>query len=183
MKGKDKIKIKVPEPIMTLWFAKGMFSSNCFESEKEILKFYKEKKKEQKDLRNLEPLDDSADFIDKMNRGTELIEASLPVIEKYEYLGQFLGKTDVFRKTTYDKKGKEKVSFITCGVDIDHYSCLIIDSRKGLYWNGEIGDLSEIYSAFREHGIKFYDDIYGKEACFLENLGKQLKKDFPKLFR
>lgn len=173
---KNKLKIDIPEPIMTLWSLSGMFGSSYFDSEEEMLLAYMKgrsvkKEKRLKVEKILEFLQEPvSDDVNLFNNLPEILSGPLPGVVRYDYLGTFLGMTDVFKETSYGKKGKENVSFISCGVDVEHFSYLVIDPKKGLYWNGEIGDISGLYRGFRERGIEFEDDIYKKEEEFMRKV-------------
>lgn len=77
-----------------------------------------------------------------------------------EYIGNFAGKTDVIRKTI--KNGQ--VTYYTL-LDSEHYAIYSVEESKKVkkhVWNCEEGTLEDTYSAFRERGIIFENDIYQK---------------------
>lgn len=77
-----------------------------------------------------------------------------------EYLGQVAGRSDVIRLTY--KSGKS--AFYT---PCDEYGYGIYNYERNVYrgefiWEYNHGNISEIYSAFRDRGIVFENDIYAK---------------------
>ena len=79
-----------------------------------------------------------------------------------EYLGNVAGRSDVIRKTSRNRK---PLLFTAC--DRDGYG--IYNEERSIYcgkfiWEYNNGDIKDMYSAFRDRGIVFEDDIYGKLA-------------------
>lgn len=77
-----------------------------------------------------------------------------------EYLGNVAGCSDVIRKV---KRNGKKVLYTA--VDEDGYG--IYNYERSVYrnefiWEYSHGSISEMYSAFRDRGITFEDDIYAK---------------------
>ena len=75
-----------------------------------------------------------------------------------DYLGKVAGRSDVIRKTY--KSGKSKL-YTAC--DEDGYG--IYNFERSTYcgefvWEYNHGNIREMYSAFRNRGISFEDDIY-----------------------
>ena len=77
-----------------------------------------------------------------------------------DYLGNVAGRDDVIRLTY--KNGKSDLC-VAC--DEDGYGIYNNDRSiyKGVFvWEYNHGSISEMYSAFRDRGITFENDIYGK---------------------
>lgn len=77
-----------------------------------------------------------------------------------DYLGKVAGRSDVIRET--NRKGRE---IVYTAVDEDGYG--IYNHQKSVskgefVWEYNYGSVSEMYSAFRDRGITFEDDIYAK---------------------
>ncbi|MEE3342599.1 MAG: hypothetical protein VZS44_00730 [Bacilli bacterium] len=77
-----------------------------------------------------------------------------------DYLGKVAGRNDVIRKTYRD--GKSKL-YAVC----DNYGYGIYNFKRSIYrgefvWEYNYGSLREMYSAFRDRGISFDNDIYDK---------------------
>lgn len=89
-----------------------------------------------------------------------------------EYIGNMFGMNDVIRKTI------RKCNPIYCAAfEKDGYAVYNEEksnSENDDVWEYRYGSISEIYSAFREHGIVFENDIYGK----LEKNNKCYKKNY-----
>lgn len=79
-----------------------------------------------------------------------------------DYLGNVADRSDVIRLTY--KSGKQ---VLYTSVDEDGYG--IYNNERSIYrgefvWEYNHGGISEMYSAFRDRGIVFEDDIYAKIA-------------------
>lgn len=79
-----------------------------------------------------------------------------------EYFGNVAGRSDVIRITS---KNRKPVVLTVC--DRDGYG--ICNEERSIYrgefvWEYHNGDIKDMYSAFRDRGIVFEDDIYGKLA-------------------
>ena len=77
-----------------------------------------------------------------------------------DYLGKVAGRNDVIRKNYKD--GKSKL-YAAC----DNYGYGIYNFERSIYrgefvWEYSYGSLREMYSAFRDRGITFNNDIYDK---------------------
>ncbi len=77
-----------------------------------------------------------------------------------EYLGDFAGRSDVIKKIDKDYR----IRFYTA-IDEDGYG--IYNPKRNSsagepIWEYNYGDLREMYSAFRDRGITFTNDIYAK---------------------
>lgn len=77
-----------------------------------------------------------------------------------EYLGNVAGRSDVIRTTS---KNRKPMLLTVC--DRDGYG--IYNEERSIYcgefvWEYNNGDIKDMYSAFRDRGIVFEDDIYGK---------------------
>ena len=75
-----------------------------------------------------------------------------------DYLGKVAGRSDVIRKTY--KSGKSNL-YVAC--DEDGYGIYNFERstyRGEFVWEYNHGSLREIYSAFRDRGISFENDIY-----------------------
>lgn len=77
-----------------------------------------------------------------------------------EFLGNVAGRSDVIRTTTKDGR-----TTLYTAVDEDGYG--IYNPERSTYmgkftWEYNHGDLEEMYSAFRDSGIIFENDIYAK---------------------
>lgn len=102
---------------------------------------------------------DTEEELIKYVKETELGIGSVCVID---YLGTVAERSDVI-KLTY-KSGKE---VLYTAVNEDGYG--IYNHERSVYrgefvWEYNHGSLSEMYSAFRDRGIVFEDDIYAKIA-------------------
>ncbi len=87
-----------------------------------------------------------------------------------DYLRSFAGRSDVIRKTY--KNGR---NIFFAAIDEDGYG--IYNYERSIYkrefiWEFSYGDIREIYTPFRDRGIVFEDDIYGK----IDEKNKQLLK-------
>ena len=85
-----------------------------------------------------------------------------------DYLRSVAGRSDVIRKTSKDGR-----SMLYTAVDEDGYG--IYNHERSFYrgefvWEYSRGKISEMYSAFRDRGIVFEDDVYGK----IDERNKQL---------
>lgn len=85
-----------------------------------------------------------------------------------DYLRSVAGRSDVIRITYKDGRSR-----LYTAVDEDGYG--IYNHERSVYrgefvWEYSHGKISEMYSAFRDRGIVFEDDIYGK----IEERNKQL---------
>lgn len=92
-----------------------------------------------------------------------------------EYLGNVAGRSDVIRKN--NRNGKKV--FYTA-VDEDGYG--IYNHERSVYkgefvWEYSHGSISEMYSAFRDRGITFEDDIYAKIAERNQQLLKMCREN------
>lgn len=79
-----------------------------------------------------------------------------------EYLGNVAGRSDVIRTTS---KNRKPMLLTVC--DRDGYG--IYNEERSIYrgefvWEYNNGDIKDMYSAFRDRGIVFEDDIYGELA-------------------
>lgn len=81
-------------------------------------------------------------------------EAQFGSVCVIEYIGKFKDREDVIR--VIDKNGNEK--FYTA-IDSDGYA---IYNEKQERWDFEYGSIEEMYTAFRDRGFKFTNDIYAK---------------------
>ena len=100
-----------------------------------------------------------------------------------DYLGNVAGRSDVIRKTY--KSGKSNL-YAAC--DEDGYGIYNFERstyRGEFVWEYNHGSLREIYSAFRDRGISFENDIYDEidkrhqkilELCREKNLFNMGKK-------
>ena len=100
-----------------------------------------------------------------------------------DYLGKVAGRSDVIRKTY--KSGKSNL-YVAC--DEDGYGIYNFERstyRGEFVWEYNHGSLREIYSAFRDRGISFENDIYDEidkrhqkvlELCRENNLFNMGKK-------
>ena len=100
-----------------------------------------------------------------------------------DYLGNVAGCSDVIRETY--KSGKSKL-YVAC--DEDGYGTYNFERsiyRGEFIWEYNHGSLREMYSAFRDRGISFKNDIYGEidkrnqkilELCREKNLFNMGKK-------
>ncbi|MDE6292688.1 MAG: hypothetical protein K2L98_03310 [Bacilli bacterium] len=100
-----------------------------------------------------------------------------------EYIRFFAGRSDVIRETDASGVG---LCFKVCDEDgFGIYNRERSNREQGFFWEYSGGNIADIYAAFRERGIVFEYDIYGKieeekqrslELCQkdnLMNLGKQ----------
>lgn len=102
-------------------------------------------------------------FFDTEEELTEYVEnndTSFGCICAIEYLGNVAGRSDVIRETS-----KNGITVLYTAVDEDGYG--IYNSERSTYrgeftWEYNHGDLREMYSAFRDRGIVFENDIYAK---------------------
>ena len=79
-----------------------------------------------------------------------------------EYLGNVAGRSDVIRTIS---KNRKPMLLTVC--DRDGYG--IYNEERSIYrgefvWEYNNGDIKDMYSAFRDRGIVFEDDIYGEFA-------------------
>ena len=100
-----------------------------------------------------------------------------------DYLGNVAGRSDVIRKTY--KSGKSKL-YAAC--DEDGYAIYNFERstyRGEFVWEYNHGSIREMYSAFRDRGISFENDIYDEidkrhqkilELCREKNLFNMGKK-------
>lgn len=77
-----------------------------------------------------------------------------------EYLGSVAGRSDVIRSTS---KNRKPILLTVC--DRDGYG--IYNEERSIYcgefiWEYNNGDIKDMYFAFRDRGIVFENDIYGK---------------------
>lgn len=81
-------------------------------------------------------------------------------IEIIDYIGNIAGRSDVIRVTS--KNGIEKLYTV---IDEDGYAICNVEKslhEKEFIWEYNYGEIKEMYSAFRNRGIIFEDDKYGK---------------------
>lgn len=102
-------------------------------------------------------------------------DTSLGCVCVIEFLGNVAGCNDVVRKTS-----KDGLSILYTVVDEDGYG--IYNSERSTYrgeftWEYHHGSLKEIYSAFRDRGIVFTDDIYAKSAERNQHMLRYCRKD------
>lgn len=77
-----------------------------------------------------------------------------------DYLGDVAGCSDVIRKTY--KSGKSKL-YVACNEDgYGTYNFERSTYRGEFVWEYSHGSLREMYSAFRDRGISFKNDVYGE---------------------
>lgn len=77
-----------------------------------------------------------------------------------EYIRNFAGRSDVIRETNIDGKCKYYVAIDEDGYGVYNYDRSVY---KGKFtWEFEYGSIKEMYSAFRDRGVEFEKDVYGK---------------------
>lgn len=95
-----------------------------------------------------------------------------------EFIGNFAGRSDVIRQTSKNRK-----PMLLSACDRDGYA--IYNEERSTYcgefvWEYNHGDIKDMYSAFRDRGIVFENDIYRKieeeDREFEEELKKEIQK-------
>lgn len=92
-----------------------------------------------------------------------------------EFIGDFAGRKDVIRMIL-----KNGVQLLYTVVDEDGYGIYNYEksiSRGEFVWEYNYGNISEIYSAFRNRGIVFENDIYSKIEERNQHILKMCKKE------
>lgn len=94
---------------------------------------------------------------------------------KIEYLGKVADRSDVIRVTCDDHKPQ-----LYAAVDEDGYAIYNFTrsfaSKKNI-WEFNYGSIKEMYSAFRDRGISFENDVYGEIEKRNEKILKLCKEN------
>lgn len=93
-----------------------------------------------------------------------------------EYVGSVFGRNDVIREIY-----PNAAQLILVACDEDGYGIYNPQRSEelGFYaWEFNYGSIREKYSAFRERGIVFEDDIYARIDAFNERIMKLMKENF-----
>jgi len=103
-------------------------------------------------------------------------ENNLSINESYivDYLGKVANKNDVIR--TIDHKGRK---LLYTAVDRDGYG--MYNYQRSVYrgepiWEFNYGSIREMYKPFRERGIVFEEDVYGKIDEYDEKIVQKIKE-------
>lgn len=90
------------------------------------------------------------------------ISEGFPMNHAYalEYIRNFAGRSDVIRKTNPNGECKYYVAVDENGYGVYNHDMSVY---KGKFtWEFECGSIEEMYSAFRDRGVEFEKDVYGK---------------------
>lgn len=90
------------------------------------------------------------------------ISKGFPMNHAYalEYIRNFAGRSDVIRKTNPNGECKYYVAVDENGYGVYNHDMSVY---KGKFtWEFEYGSIEEMYSAFRDRGVEFEKNVYGK---------------------
>lgn len=144
---------ELKESSTRLYVFEGEFENQYFDTKEELLIYYNNSH-------------DSLEFVD---------------ISIVEYLGQIGDKNDVIRRIYPD----ETKLYAICD-ETQFYVCDITSinnpNTSNLVWSIHEGSLDDIYSAFRNRGIVFKDDIYQRVFDESNALVEIINDTFKKFF-
>jgi len=162
--------LEVPSPELSLWIAQKRSHNIVFSNEEDLLDYISDyciKKEEFEANRDNENYDKSDSFYINLIKRLSII---LPEIIRYDYLGECLGKNNVFFISYFTYEDNRLVPKNSLFKGISNNG-IVTYSEDGISWSSSYGNLHDLYYLFEEYGVNFQ-----KEKIEKNNNGRQLVK-------